>query len=270
MEDNRSSLPHQAKNPSFFEKLIDPAHSKTPYPVNLVVILITLILVGLTLLIFPFFQTIRTAPKGKIQTNIAPSSSPTPPPAGGPTAGWKKYNLKTIPLSLMAPSILDSLGALEENIETNQSGERVCGGFTIGILGQSKKTTGCNFSSDSPLLFGTTSTSFEVSNPSFLDLQGFVKLNGRYYARIPGDKTFEIPQDLISEAKNSNGVEIIKILSSDNIKITPKKGFVGALANISTPNTNYTGIALLVKNDYLEGDGKSFFDQVLSTVKIEN
>lgn len=266
MDDNQElSEQHSQKAPSFFEKLIDPSHSNTPYPINLIVILIVLILVGLILLIFPFVQTIRTTPKETTQASATISPSATP----NPTAGWKTYALKTIPVSIMAPSILDSLGVLEENTEKTTIGERMCGGFTIGILGQSSKTTGCNFSSDSPLLFGTTSTSYETSSPSFLDLQGFIRLNGKYYARIPGNKTLEIPKDLVSEAKNNNGIEIIKIIGSDTVKIAPKKGFVGAIANISIPNSNYTGIVLQVKSDYLEGEGTSFFDQILATVKIQ-
>ena len=44
---------------------------------------------------------------------------------------------------------------------------------------------------------------------------------------------------------------------------------MGAIANISIPNSNYTGIVLQVKSDYLAGEGTSFFDQVLATVKIQ-
>lgn len=263
MEDNPAfhTQPEEVKKTSFFEKLVDPQHSNTPYPINLILILVVLIVIGLTLSLYPFIQTIITAPKSSIKTQAV---LPTPTP--DPMAGWKTYSLKTLPISLMAPVILDSFGILVENQEKVNSATRYCGGFLIS-LGLSAKPIGCNFPEASPLLFGTTSTDYPEAK-KFLELQGFIKLNGRYFVRTSANKTLEVPVNLVTEIKNKNGMEIIKITGDDSAKIvTPGKGWIGALANIHT--ASYSGVALQVKTDYAN-QGGGMFDQILSTFKFIN
>lgn len=248
------------KPPSFFEKLVDPAHSNSPYPTNLIIVLVVLIVIGLTLSIYPFIKTLSSTPKSA----PAGQAQITPIPTADPIADWKTYSLKTLPISLKAPAILDSFGTLIESQEKVNSATRYCGGYLI-TLGLASKPAGCNFPDTSPLLFGTTSTDYPQAT-KFLELQGFIKLNGRYFARISPSKTQEIPANLISEVRNKNGVNIIRITGDDNAKIvTPGKGWVGALANIQT--ASFSGMALQVKTDYASKGGE-IFDQILSTVKI--
>lgn len=259
-ENNQQPSRIPQKPPSFFEKLVDPTHSNSPYPVNLIIVLVVLIVIGLTLSIYPFIKTLSSTPKS------APTAQAqiTPTPTADPIADWKTYSLKTLPISLKAPAIIDSFGTLVEGQEKVNSATRYCGGYLI-TLGLVSKPTGCNFPDTSPLLFGATSTDYSQAT-KFLELQGFIKLNGRYFARISAGKTQEIPVNLVSEIKNKNGLSIIKILGDDNAKIvTPGKGWVGALANIQT--ASFSGIALQVKSDYAT-QGGNMFDQILSTVKI--
>ena len=259
MDENQSfqTQPQEVKKPSFFEKLVDPAHSNSPYPINLILILVVLIVIGLTLSLYPFIQTLVTTPKSSVRVQI-----PTPTPDA--MTGWKTYSLKALPVSLKAPAILDSFGTLVENQEKGASGTRYCGGYLIS-LGLTSKPIGCNFPDTSPLLFGTTSKDYPEAK-KFLELQGFIKLNGRYFARISANKTLEIPSSLVTEVKNKNGMEIIKITGDDSAKIvTPGKGWVGALTNIQT--ASYSGIVLKVNGDYAAQE-QNVFDQILSTVKI--
>ncbi len=260
MEENQPSQtrPQEVNKPSFFEKLVDPAHSNSPYPINLILILVVLIVIGLTLSLYPFIQTLITTPKSSVKTQTTPTPTPDP------MAGWKTYSLKALPISLKAPALLGSFGTLVENQEKTASGTRYCGGYLIS-LGLTSKPTGCNFPNTSPLLFGTTSTDYPEAK-KFLELQGFIKLNGKYFARTSATKTAEIPANLVSEVKNANGVDVIKITGDDNAKIvTPGKGWVGALANIQT--ASYSGVVLQVNGDYAN-QGGDIFDQIISTVTV--
>lgn len=263
MEEN-PALPNRQvppeHRPSFFEKLVDPQHSNTPYPITLILILVVLIFVGLSLSIYPFVQTLITTPKSAPTTGAKIFPSPTQ----NAMAGWKEYQLKIIPISFKAPGILDSFGSIIENQEKVGSATRYCGGYLIS-LGLSAKPTGCNFPNNSPLIFGTTSTDF-LQATKFTDLQGFIKLNGRYFARISATKTVEIPSNLVTAVRNSNGLDIIKIKGDNSAKVvTPGSGWVGALANIQT--ASFSGIALQVNSDYANQSG-NIFDQILSTVKF--
>ena len=247
-------------HPSFFEKLVDPAHSNSPYPINLILILVLLIVIGLTLSIYPFIKTLTSTPKtsNTTETRIIPT------PTTDPMADWKTYSLKTLPISLKAPAILDSFGTLFEGQEKVNSATRYCGGYLISI-GLTAKPAGCTFPDTSPLLFGTVSADYPQAM-KFLELQGFIKLNGRYFARISASKTQEIPSGLVKEIKNKNGIDIIKVVGDDSAKtVTPGKGWVGALANIQT--ASFSGMALQVKSDYA-AQGQNMFDQILSTVTV--
>ncbi len=195
----------------------------------------------------------------------APSSTMYPTPTittSSETADWKTYTLKSVGLTYKLPPEAVALGELQEFVVPGQKGTQVF------VSRENSKII-----SDKEMVMGTTSIDYDAGRGGmFIDLQGFTKENGKYYARFVQGKTFDLSSETTTEILNPNGLEILKIKGSNfeeeteglPVAGTPGKGKIGALININRPP--YQGFA--VQMDLKTNLTEQLFDQILSTFKF--
>jgi hypothetical protein len=190
------------------------------------------------------------------------------------TKDWKTYNVKIIGLQFKLPPSFNKYGELKEEIIPTSSdlakGSVLCMTFakrtSLLIHEVYAGGTACNIYYFG---IGTTSIDFEEGRGGiFQDFQGFVKENGKYYAKTASSRNTEIPSDVAKEFKNDFGVSILKVTGKEYEGPVPLvyPGTIGALVN--TKNSTYTGVAVLL--DLKEGFTEKDFDKILSTFKFTN
>jgi len=198
--------------------------------------------------------------------------SPIPSSASETSTGFTTYSIKSLGLQFKLPPSLSKFGNLKEETIPGEKGNQFCITFPNQTSWLAKTVYARSVSC--PIVhfgFGTTSIDYEAGRGGgFTDFQGFEITNGKYYGRFPGDRTFEIPADIVEEIKNPNGITILKV-KGKNFKDRPSpfiyEGSIGALINISG-NSTYRGIALQM--ELSEGYTESEFDQILSSLKFTN
>jgi hypothetical protein len=208
----------------------------------------------------PEVQQVATAPE---QITTQPVAQSTPAPTTDPTAEWKIYTLKSLGLTYKLPPELTSQGDLKEFTQPGQKGTQ------ISVSIENSKVGSDNF-----FLMGTTSTNYMAGRGGmFIDLQGFKKENGKYYAKFVDNNKFDIPNDLVSEVTNPNSLEMIKIKGQNfetgeeqglPLAGTPGKGHIGALININKPPYQGLAIEMILSPELTE----KLFDQILQTFKF--
>lgn len=211
---------------------------------------------------------------------VMPTQIPTTTPLPDATANWKTYTITSVGLEFKLPPSLSDLGHLKEEIVQGEKGSLVCVSFfpenynDVKPKNASNKSGICEYHILSKSFSaGTSSVNFEQGRGGvFSDLQGFKKENGKYYAKFVDNKTFEISNDLITEVKNKNNVQILKVIGKSyesgethgqSVLGTPGNGRFGALIN--TRSATYPGFTIDVASDKLTNET---FDQVLSTFKF--
>lgn len=126
------------------------------------------------------------------------------------------------------------------------------------------------------------------SGPDFEVIQKYDTKNGKYYCvygdakdkncligAYPGNQNINISSNNITELKNPQGINILRIVGdeaySDLLQHTisyagvPKKGYIGAIVNLPN-NPNYSGFTIQIKlSDNLT---EKVFDQILDSIKI--
>lgn len=209
--------------------------------------------------------------KPKSQTNVhLQTSTTTPtlqpsPTSVDETTNWKKYSVKSLGLNYKLPPSVVSLGELQEFVNPGQKGTQVF------ISTENSKVI-----SDKKFLMGTTSTDYMAGRGGmFIDLQGFTKQNGKYYAKFVDNKTIELPNEVVTEVTNPSGLQIIKIKGKNYasgegqglpITGTPGEGKIGALINYN--KESYQGLA--IQMDLNQNLTEQLFDQILSTFNFTN
>lgn len=206
-------------------------------------------------------STIQKSSPNPVDTSQTPQSVPDSTPIIS-RVPWRTYTIKSLGLTYDLPPEVTSLGELQEFIVPGQIGTQ------IFISTENSKVV-----SDKRFLMGTTSVDYMAGRGGmFIDLQGFKKENGKYYAKFVHNQTIELSNDLVNEVKNSNGLDVIKIKGrnydsgeAQGIPVTgtPGQGKIGALININKPP--YQGLA--VQMDLTQNLTEQLFDRILSTFK---
>lgn len=206
----------------------------------------------------------KSIPQPTTNEQIIPS--PTPTTINDATANWQTYTIKSLGLTYKLPPAITALGDFQEYVVPGQQGTQ------IFISTENSKVT-----SDKKFLMGTTSVDYMAGRGGmFIDLQGFTKENGKYYAKFVDNKRFDLANDLVSEAVNTNGLQIIKIrgksfdtgTEGEGLPLagTPGQGHIGALININKPPYQGLAVDMTLNQDITE----QLFDQILSTFKFTN
>ena len=199
---------------------------------------------------------------------------PTSPP--DQSSNWITYTPKTVGLQFGLPLELYSQGELMEVTLLGETGSLVCITFQTGQ--PPPKTNHCKINA-----FGVGANSNDYSygrGSSFTDHQGFRTKEGSYFTSVnwkEPDKIIELPGELIEEAANPYGINILKVhagtmtvedpISAARVRPTPgtpPEGYVGALINIPN-NLTYPGLAIQMELN--ENQTEEIFDQILSTFK---
>jgi hypothetical protein len=190
---------------------------------------------------------------------------------------WETYTVKELHLSLKLPKSFKKYGEFKETTFGNDAGgTQVCATFTKQTSSVIKQVF-AGISSCVTNKFGIGTTSVEFSAPresGFADGQGFKIQNGKFYAKTPVNKEWEIPQELVTKVENSNGLEIIKVTGAKEYSAamqmhvevigTPGKGKVGALVN--TQDINYPGFTMEMELD--DQLTEEVFDEILKSLHV--
>lgn len=196
--------------------------------------------------------------------------STIPLPTSETSNGLKSYSIKSLGLEYQLPPSLSKFGNLTDETIPGEKGNQFCITFPrkTSWLVKTVYAGGAHC----PIVhfgFGTTSIDYEAGRSGgFTDFQGFEITNGKYYGRFPGNKTFEIPSDIVEEVKNPNGITLLKIRGKKYEKGPSPfvyEGSIGALVNIAN-NPNYRGIAIQL--ELSEGYTEKEFDKILSSLKF--
>lgn len=193
-------------------------------------------------------------------STLSPITEPSPLDLPDPT--WKRVTIEDAGLEFGIPQKIVSYGQVKSKISatpTGYSGSQICVSIVL-----KPEDDPC-----SVVLFGvgTITKDYNVARAAlYIDLQGFEKTDGKYFA-ILGEQKIELPGAAVKEIQNPNGVSIIKVRGYDNengsVPGTPGSGYIAALIN--TKNEKYPGITVLLKivQDITEID----MDQILSTFR---
>ena len=210
-------------------------------------------------------------------SDIQPTTKPTITEQPPTTSNGKTYILKTIGLEFKLPPVFDSYGEMKEEIRPGEKGTQLCMTFAkkSSLLIVKPVFAGGSFCRINYFGLGTVSSDYEAGRSGgFTDLLGFIKQDGKYYAKQNLDRKFEIPANLVKEVRSQFGVQVLKITGKNSttgewqgpIAGTPGDGRIGALVN--TTNALYPGIA--IEMELSESLTEEVFDQILSSLRFSN
>lgn len=209
-------------------------------------------------------------------SDIQPTTKPTITEQPPTTSNWKTYTLKTIGLEFKLPPVFDNYGEMKEEIMPGEKGTQLCMTFakksSLLIVKPVFAGGGCRINYFG---LGAVSLDYEAGREgAFTDLLGFIKQDGKYYAKQNLDRKVEIPANLVKEVRSQFGVQVLKITGKNYttgewrgaMAGTPGDGRIGALVN--TTNALYPGIA--IEMELSESLTEEVFDQILSSLRFSN
>lgn len=196
------------------------------------------------------------------------------------TTNWTIEKFETLGLEFKVPTYL-SMMDYPKGFETKgETGTQFCvqylkSDITSFLIKKANAGGGACFPESFGI--GTTSIDYQAGRMGgFGDVQGYMFEDGKYYAKTVSGKTFEIPNELVSEITNPNGIKILQVTGADSIPSsedvpafpilgTPGSGRIGAIINIQG-NAKYTGITFEMKID--DKLTPEVFKEILDTVKL--
>ncbi|MDQ3099433.1 MAG: hypothetical protein M3Q44_06840 [bacterium] len=160
-----------------------------------------------------------TLPVYMYETPIATANTSDTPLNIPDTKNWKLHSLPVVGLTLKLPPKLDSLGQVKQEIAAGETGSQLCVQFDksaawyVKLIPEVEAGGGCGTTPNGFISAGTTSTDYTAGRGgTFMDMQGFVKKDGKYLNKFVNSAENEsFTQDRIIPVNNPNGVEIIKI-----------------------------------------------------------
>lgn len=188
-------------------------------------------------------------------------------------AGWEWYLFKSFGLEFRLPKEISSMGPMKEEQISGEKGKVFC--MTL-LAGTSFLTNpvyaggaGCYVG-----LFGLggPSEDFEAGREKvFTDYVGYVNEGDRFFALLPKNKRDEIPNNLVEEVVNPNGIKVLLVKGADaggegNFPQTgtPGNGWIGALVNLPE-GSPFHGLAVQMK---LEASlNEIMFKKIISTLR---
>jgi hypothetical protein len=182
------------------------------------------------------------------------------------SSDWKEYYIKEVGISFEIPDKNRRIIFAE-----GETGNLLC---HISIINPSvdlnmKPLYKCSYSGD--ILIGTSSIDYGAGRSyGFLDMQGYLYKNGKYYFKLDNKGVEEIPQENLRVIKNKNSVEVLKIKNEkeprDPISVLSDIGTdYGLLVN--TNNPNYPGIAFQIKPTGINTE--EALNRIIDSIKLD-
>lgn len=192
---------------------------------------------------------------------------PTPMPLGSPqavaeaadpTAGWKTYSIDELQITFKLPPELTKPGVFTRVETPSETGKQICWALDMkqGFKLVPVVLAGGGSCTLNLFTIGATTVNHEAGRMS-----GFAD-----YKTLKANTS--VPNNLVSQMKNLNDINIIKILGKDEngfpLSGTPGEGYIGAILKNNDNLFQVYTVQMKLNSDLTP----ELFDQILSTFKF--
>lgn len=178
---------------------------------------------------------------------------------------WLTYENHEAGFSFQYPPEFLEFGILTEKIITGEKGNQICITFIDGEDENPNEYINENFT------VSLLSQDYQADRAAtFLDSLGYQEIDSEFFYKLPANKNYKIPEELVTKFTNKNDIEMIKITGANTpdgypTTSTPGEGYVGVLIN--TQNAIYPAIIL-------EGNKSlvtiNLFTQIIDSINLSH